>query len=68
MGLYQSNKMIKKLSLNNTGIKVKSEWGKGSVFSFTLENKKDENDDDVPLEIEDDHLEAEVSDRSAPNT
>ncbi len=60
--------MIKKLSLNNTGIKVKSEWGKGSVFSFTLENKKDENDDDVPLEIEDDHLEAEVSDRSAPNT
>jgi hypothetical protein len=60
--------MVKKLSVNNEGITVKSEWGKGSVFSFTLENRKDENDDDVPLEIEDNHLVVEVSDRSLSNT
>ena len=49
MGLYQSNKTLKKLSLNNTGIKVKSEWGKGSTFSFTLENKSDNNDMQLEL-------------------
>ena len=42
--------MIKKLSPNNTEITVKSEWRKGSIFSFTLEDKKDE----VMLEIEED--------------
>ncbi len=68
MGLYKSYKMVKKLSVNNAGITVKSEWGKGSIFSFTLDNKKDEDDDDVPLEIEDNHLVVEVSDRSLSNT
>ena len=41
IGLYLSNKHAKKLGFNQQeeGIKVESELGKGSTFSFILENK-----------------------------
>ena len=41
IGLYQSQKFAKKLGFSHhQGIQVKSEWQKGSQFSFILENKE----------------------------
>jgi signal transduction histidine kinase len=40
-GLYISNELSKYLShKHNKGIQISSEFGKGSTFYFTLENKK----------------------------
>ena len=40
IGLFQSNMFAKKLGFPiNNEIQLKSEWGKGSTFSFLLENK-----------------------------
>jgi signal transduction histidine kinase len=44
IGLYQSNKYAKKLGFNpEEGIALESQIGKGSTFSFILENKKTTN-------------------------
>jgi signal transduction histidine kinase len=52
IGLYQSNKFAQKLGPDNSqGITVDSELGKGSTFSFILENKEievDELDEELP--------------------
>ena len=41
IGLHQSNKFAKKLGPDSSkGISVESELGKGSTFSFILENKE----------------------------